>query len=313
LDSLVTSSKRVEEVLEIREIEESGEVNGVDSVSVEVFADSFSVEGSRRGLQLQVADECGLGQHAVLLRETLHREEAVLLGQSDEHGEGEQSGPSLFPLQSFLKYFAGFSVGDDGSVGSESQCTRQVTLVEERRGHALAPGTGSLADEDVLVEVDGSVHVSVSPLHQVFDSLGVVAFVLASDRLAGHALEPVLSSEAVECLTFADEPVTRYVACSEVFEQQLLEDGPLTFVNHAICVEVCDAEQIVHLDLAHPLVLEQGFPLVQSDYFLGLSHPLVFADLFVRQNRELFASHVALWHFLGCTRSLLYHIRRSCI
>lgn len=136
---------------------------------------------------------------------------------------------------------------------------------------------------------------------------------LASDRLAGHALEPVLSSEAVECLTFADEPVTRYVACSEVFEQQLLEDGPLTFVNHAICVEVCDAEQIVHLDLAHPLVLEQGFPVVQSDYFLGLSHPLVFADLFVRQNRELFASHVALWHFLGCARSLLYHIRRSCI
>jgi hypothetical protein len=178
-----------------------------------------------------VADEGGLGQHAILLRETLHGEEAVLLGQSDEHGEGEQPGPSFFPLQSLLKYFACFSVGNDGSVGSESQCTRQVALVEERRGHALAPCTGSLADEDVFVEVDGSVHVSVSPLHKVFDGLGVVAFVLASDRLAGHALEPVLSSEAVECLTFADEPVARYVACSEVFEQQLLEDGPLTFVN----------------------------------------------------------------------------------
>jgi len=72
LDSLVTSSKSVEEVLEISEIEESGEVNGADSVSVEVFVDSITVESGRRGLQLQVADESAFGQHAVLLRETVH-------------------------------------------------------------------------------------------------------------------------------------------------------------------------------------------------------------------------------------------------
>lgn len=154
-----------------------------------------------------MADEGGPGEHAVLHREALHGEEAMVLGQPHEQGERQQPRIPLFPLKSFLENFSGLAVSDGRSVRSESECALEILVVEQLSGDALPPGTGCFTHEYLLIQVNRAILVSVGPLHQVLERVGVVRHVLASQRFVRHPLEPVLSSLALHGFFRADHPV----------------------------------------------------------------------------------------------------------
>lgn len=166
----------------------------------------------------------------------------MILCQSYENREWEQSRSSLFPSQGFLENLTSFSVGYSGTIRGEAEGTGEITLVEERRGYTLSPSASSFADENLFIQVNCPIHVTVSPLHNVFYGLGFIRPLFACYGFGWYALHPILFSKALECLTFVDEPVTWCVACSEVFKQQLLENIPFTFVYDSVRIQVSYAE-----------------------------------------------------------------------
>jgi len=142
INPLIFTCKTIKEILEINQIQEPSEINRFDVIVCKVFIDSVLVQIGWCCLQFNVSIKSCFAEHAVLDWETVHGKEAVVLGQSHEYWEGEQSGSSFLPLKSLVEDFACFSVSDGCSVGSDAETTSEVTLVHHLASGALPPGTG---------------------------------------------------------------------------------------------------------------------------------------------------------------------------
>lgn len=78
-----------------------------------------------------MAQQSGFVEHAVLNREAVHGEQAVLLSHAHEHGEGQQPRASLLPLERLLEDAPRLSVRDGYAVAGQAQRTGEVALVEQ--------------------------------------------------------------------------------------------------------------------------------------------------------------------------------------
>lgn len=112
-------------------------------------------------------------------------------------------------------HLLGLSKGDSALVAHQAEGTGQLGLVHLTGAGALPPGAGSLAQEQLLREVQGVRAISVHLLEDLL--LGVVlaseapedGVVLALDR---QGLQPLLVGEARGGLLGGDVPIVFRIA-----------------------------------------------------------------------------------------------------